>query len=286
VNNLKTKILVLPLLLLSIFKISAQTNQTEQTFILSGKIIEPESKEGVSYANITIENSYAGVICDSLGFFRIQVYPKQNLIISALGFREQVYTCSKEINESEKFVEIPLTRTSFMIKEVNVYRPGTWSQFKANFVSYKFPRDSNEVIVDLKLPNQLRSTGGTNIRLANGNIGAGFGFNNNKKQRKALEKVHEMSISEYKQEILTGNFNKDLVSQITKETGKRLDALMVYINDRQNFSYQTSSYYIGCKVKQLHDKFLAEYPLDYDFKYLSYTDSIGVSKSLMPDSIR
>ncbi|WP_372754784.1 carboxypeptidase-like regulatory domain-containing protein [Labilibaculum sp.] len=284
-NNLKTKILLLPLLFLSIIKISAQTDQTDQTFILSGKIIEPESKEGVAYANITIENSYTGVICDSLGFFRLQVYPKQNLIISALGFQEKVYTCSEEISESEKFVEIPLTRTSFMIKEVSVYRPGTWAQFKANFVSYKFARDSNEVIVDLKLPHQMRSSG-TSINMGNGNIGAGFGFNNNKKKRKALEKVYAMSISEYKQEILTGNFNKDLVSQITKETGKRLDALMVYINDRQNFSYQTSSYYIGCKVAQLHEKFLVEYPLDYDFKYFSYTDSIGTSISLMPDSIK
>lgn len=284
-NNLKATILLLPLLFLSIIKISAQTDQTNQKFILSGKIIEPETKEGVAYANITIENSYTGVICDSLGFFRLQVYPEQNLIISALGFREQVYTCSKEIDESEKFVEILLTRTSFMIKEVSVYRPGTWAQFKANFVSYKFPRDSNEVIVDLRLPHQMRSSG-TNISLSNGNVGAGFGFNNNKKQRKAMEKVHEMSISEYKQEILTGNFNKGLVSQITKETGKRLDALMVYINDHQNFSYQTSSYYIGCRVVQLHERFLAKYPLDYDFKYLSYNDSIGVSKSLMPDSIR
>jgi len=173
-----------------------------------------------------------------------------------------------------------------MIKEVSIYRPGTWAQFKSNFLSYKFPKDSNQIIMKLKLPHRMSSKQGVNLKMGNGMLGAGVGFNNNAKKRKAQEKVQKMTISEFKQEILTENYNKNIVSIITKETGKRLDALMVYINDRQTFTYQTSSYYIGCKIIQLHKEFKKKFPPLHDFKNLTFTDSIGISKSLLPDSIK
>jgi len=286
VNKLKIVILLLPLLFQSIIKISAQNNQTDTTYILSGKIIDPGTKEGISYASIKIEDSFMGRICDSLGFFHLRVYPQQNLIISALGFHDKVYTCNKEISEIEVFVEIPLDRTSYMIKEVSVYHPGTWAQFRTEFLNCKIPKDSNQTILKLNLPYRRNLDNGVSLKMGSGMMSVGFGFNNNAKKRKARKKVMEMTISEFKQEILSENYNKNTVSTITKETGKRLDALMVYINDRQTFTYQTSSYYIGCKILQLHKEFMVKFPPLHNFKNLTFTDSIGISRSLLPDSLR
>lgn len=278
-KNFKTSILLLPLLLL-IINTFAQQNQTNTTFILSGKVINPETKKGIAFAHIKIEDSSWGKICDSLGFFHLRVHHEKNLVITAIGYKMKIYNTGSHAKESEIFVEIPMQQESYMIQEISVYHPGTWAEFKSNFLSCKLSRDTIASIMNIKSHFGGGNRGGTTLHVGKGGIGAGFGINNSAKKRKAMQKVQEMKISESKRVLLAQKYNRQMVGLLCKESGKRLDALMAYINDRNNFTYQTSAYYIGCRVKQLYGEFLKKFPPLKQFNDLTLSDTVNIPKSL------
>ncbi len=124
-----------------------------------------------------------------------------------------------------------------MLEEVDIYSLGTWDQFKENFVKMELPPDQNiaasfdygnlKAIYGTKevpIPGMLKGFG----------VGGGIGFNGKSKNKKSRDHVAMMKSQEYKIEILKTKFNKQLVEDITKEKGVRLEALMVYIIEREH----------------------------------------------------
>lgn len=270
------KSLILNLLLGVLFlnSVFSQENKTDLSFVVSGKVINPENLEGIAYAHIKLDETYWGVICDSLGFFHLRVHPDQKLKISALGFREQIVEIVPPSVENEIFQEVYMERESYLLEQVNVYSLGTWIDFKENFVKEKLPVEEN--IADrfdfgnLKLvqaeANSLRRQG-FGLNLADG-IGL---IKSIGKKRRDNKKSDELT--DWQLRILQSKYNKDVIAELTHETGYRLDVLMQYINSKSDFTHQTSELYIGVRIKQLYRDFLQENPqLEEN---LSYTDSVG-----------
>lgn len=270
------KSLILNLLLGVLFlnSVFSQENKTDLSFVVSGKVINPENLEGIAYAHIKLDETYWGVICDSLGFFHLRVHPDQKLKISALGFREQIVEIVPPSVENEIFQEVYMERESYLLEQVNVYSLGTWIDFKENFVKEKLPVEEN--IADrfdfgnLKLvqaeANSLRKQG-FGLNLADG-IGL---IKSIGKKRRDNKKSDELT--DWQLRILQSKYNKDVIAELTHETGYRLDVLMQYINSKSDFTHQTSELYIGVRIKQLYRDFLQENPqLEEN---LSYTDSVG-----------
>lgn len=270
------KSLILNLLLGVLFlnSVFSQENKTDLSFVVSGKVINPENLEGIAYAHIKLDETYWGVICDSLGFFHLRVHPDQKLKISALGFSEQIVEIAPPTVENEIFQEVYMERESYLLEQVNVYSLGTWIDFKENFVKEKLPVEEN--IADrfdfgnLKLvqaeANSLRRQG-FGLNLADG-IGL---IKSIGKKRRDSKKSDELT--DWQLRILQSKYNKDVIAELTHETGYRLDVLMQYINSKSDFTHQTSELYIGVRIKQLYRDFLQENPqLEEN---LSYTDSVG-----------
>ncbi|MFA8434067.1 MAG: carboxypeptidase-like regulatory domain-containing protein [Marinifilaceae bacterium] len=257
-------------LLFSSLNIFAQTDSADSTFVLSGKILDPASKKGIAFAHIVVDETRWGTICDSLGFFHLRIHPNQHLHITAIGFREHLFPVTISPNEGEAFVEIPMERQSYLLEEISVYTLGTYEQFKYNFVNTKLPPEEENkgwAAWEMKMAHK------TALAQKRGGAGISIGFSGRGKKAKSRAKVAKMQANEYKQEILNRKFNRSMVENLTHETGKRLDALMVYINDRQMFTYQTSEYHISLKVKQYHKDFLQKFPPVQDNYAL--TDSLN-----------
>jgi len=250
------------LLLLCTFVSNAQNNEEDESFILSGKVIDAATLEGIPFSHIKIDDTYWGVICDSLGFFKVTVKPNQSLKVSSLGFAEKIIPVTEEITDGTAFQELVLDRTSYMLEEVDIYSLGTWEQFKENFVKMELPADDN-IAANFDYGN-LRAIYGTKEvpipgMLKGFGIGGGIGFNGKSKDKKSRDHVARLKSQEYKIEILNSKFNKQLVESITKEKGIRLDALMVYIREREYFTYQTRDTYIHQRIKTHYATFALEY---------------------------
>ncbi|WP_054716566.1 carboxypeptidase-like regulatory domain-containing protein [Marinifilum fragile] len=265
---MKTTISTIFLLLLTISNSFSQDHK-DQTFVVSGKVINSETKEGISFAHVNLDDTYWGVICDSLGFFRIRVNPDQKLKVTAMGFKAQLVDVQTPGVEKELFQEIIMDQESYMLQEVQVHSFGSWNDFKEQFVKAKVPADPDASLAINFGDFTMDEYAGRAMRRQGAGISLGFG--NRKKKFKGmkiptkLEEIHTTLLSE--------KFNRNLVAEITKENGNRLDILMKYINSRTSFSYQSSDMYIVRRIKELHKKFLQE---DTDFQNnLSFTDTLG-----------
>ncbi|WP_421917945.1 carboxypeptidase-like regulatory domain-containing protein [Marinifilum sp.] len=256
------------ILLLLAFSSSFSQNKQDLSFIVSGKVINNETKEGVSFANVHLEDTYWGIICDSLGFFRIRVNPNQTLKVTAMGFKPQIVDIQTPDLENEIFTEIVMEKESYMLSEVWVYSCGSWNDFKQQFLKAKVPADPDALGISFGDFTMDEYTGRATRRQG---AGVSIGFGNFKKKFKGmkvpgrLEEVHSL--------LLAQKFNRNMVSEITNEHGNRLDHLMKYINSRTSFSYQSSDMYIFLRIKQLHKEFLQE-KTDWDLD-LTFTDSLG-----------
>ena len=270
-------------MLLGIFCLSplnskAQESENDDSFILSGKVIDATTHEGIPYSHIKLDSTYWGVICDSLGFFKVRVQPNQSLKISSMGFAEQIVPISAEVTDGQAFQEVHLERASYMLEEVDIYSLGTWTQFKHNFVKAELPEEKNVAggwnFGNMKL--YMKEA----LALERGSFGVGVSMNRKFKDRKQREHVAKLKSQESKTATLKNKFNKQVVRDITHETGARLDALMVYISEREQFTYQTRDYYIQQRIKTLHDQFVLEYVVNHD----DY--ALGDSLERLPNHLR
>lgn len=271
---MKTSLITIFLSLFFLFGAFSQEEQNDDTFIVSGKVINPKNMEGISFANVNLQGTDWGIVCDSAGFFRLRIHRDQKLRISALGFKEQMVSIVAPKVEQEVFQEILMEKGSILLEEVSIYSLGTWSQFKENFIKTDLPEDENIAeTFDFGNLNLVRAE-------ANSLNRQGFGLNlldgirairSIGKKRRARNGIVEMT--DWQLRILQQKYNKEVVSELTHESGFRLELLMEYINSNQNFTYQTSEMYIGVRVKQLYNDFLQEKP---QFENnLSFTDSLG-----------
>lgn len=276
---MKTSLLTIFLSLFFLFGAYSQEEENDNSFIVSGKVINSETLEGVSFANVNLHGTYWGIVCDSAGFFRLRVHPDQNLRISALGFQEQFVSITPpKTGEEEVFQEVFMEQGSILLEEVSIYSLGTWAQFKENFIKEDLPEDENIATTfdfgNLKLAQAE----------ANSLNRQGFGFNlldginavrSIGKKRRARKGIVEMT--DWQLRILQQKYNKEVISELTHESGYRLDQLMEYINTKQSFTHQTSEMYIGVRIKQLHKDFLREKPqLENN---LTYADSLGTVRN-------
>lgn len=275
---MKTIILTIFLSLFFLFGAFSQEEQNDNSFIVSGKVINQETLEGVSFANVNLQGTYWGIVCDSAGFFRLRVHPDQMLRISALGFQEQMVSIIPPEVEEEVFQEIFMEKGSILLDEVSIYSLGTYSQFKENFIKADLPEEENIATTfnfgNLKLAqaeaNSLNRQGfGLNVL---DGINAIKSIGQKRRERKGI-----VAMTDWQLRILQQKYNREVVAELTHESGFRLELLMEYINSNQNFTYQTSEMYIGVRIKQLYTDFLQEKP---QFENnLSFTDSLGTIRN-------
>ena len=108
----------------------AQNTEEEDGFTLSGKVIDASTLKGIPYSHVKIDETYWGVICDSLGFFNVKVKNNHSFKVSSLGYSDIIVPITSEVTDGAAFQEISLDRTSYILDEVDIYSLGTWEQFK------------------------------------------------------------------------------------------------------------------------------------------------------------
>jgi len=243
---------------------AAQELEDDGSFILSGKVVDAATLEGIPYSHIKLDDTYWGVICDSLGFFKVRVKDNQNLKVSSLGFAEKMIPITEEITDGSAFQELHLDRTSYMLEDVDIYSLGTWEQFRHNFVKTELANE--EVITENWNIGNLKQYMKASASLDRPGAGVGISYNRKFRDRKQREHVFKLKAQEGKIYKLKQKFNKQIVQDITNEKGVRLDALIVYITEREHFTYQSRDTYIQKRIKACYLTFLDEY-VDGEYVY-------------------
>ncbi len=266
------RIVITSVVLLSFFvKISVAQDTKEERFVLCGKVMNAKTKEAVSFAHINLDGSYWGTVADSLGFFSLRIKSGQSLEIKAMGFKVQVIEIQGNEECNDLFKEIFMEEQEFMLQEVDVFLFKSWYDFKQQFVKAELPDDTY----------QLPGCDFGNLRLIQAQEKTldygGFGFISlvfGSKKKEALKRANKMK--KIYNLINSDHFNREIVAEITGEKGKRLDALMEYINSRVQLSCQNKDIYIVRTVKNLYSEFLQKETIQTSFLF---ADSLEVQQN-------
>ncbi|PXY00908.1 hypothetical protein DF185_13510 [Marinifilum breve] len=243
------------------FRGYSQSFLQDSTISISGLILSDKQKEPIEDAIITIKRTRRGVISDSSGVFHIQILPKDTLVISSMGF-EMIQWPVPAISDPNfpPFFKIYLKSQAVPLKEVNVYALGTYEEFKEEFVKKKLPpmkkkgegfKLSEAQMLEIKLKEQAR----TPPNVVAGLVGIGKKIF---KKKKKPQPVFSSEVSFLHQQMLQEKFNREIVTNLTGETGNKLEQLYAYICKNSDFTYLDSELDIQTKILELYK----EYKLD------------------------
>lgn len=232
----------------------SQTDIENDGLVISGKVFDKQSKLGVAYASVILGDTRRGTVCDSLGFFRMTVYVKKSLKVSALGFYDKIIRTSEFGNQEEVFLNIDMNRSSLMLEQVDVYDPGNWQQFKHAVLNSKLKEKDKNIqtlendVDDLKLKKKTAS------------------FSISRSKNKEQRRLDKLKTKDYQASLINTKLTRDYVEGLTGEKGERLDSLMLKINRENHFTKNTSEYMIGIIVLQYHRDFQEKFPVNTDKK--------------------
>ncbi len=107
---------------------------------LSGVVLSNDTLTPVPFANVIIK----GVMTDYYGFFSIPVKENDEIIFSAMGFKNSTFIVPDTLTLSRYSLIQIITPDTIYLKEAVIYPWATYEQFKKAFIQAVIPDDNYE----------------------------------------------------------------------------------------------------------------------------------------------
>ncbi|MCU0437117.1 MAG: carboxypeptidase-like regulatory domain-containing protein [Raineya sp.] len=108
--------------------------QDEKPVMLSGLIIDKNTKAPIEAARVIVPQAGKGTITNDKGVFTLKVMPNDSLIIRSTGYRTSFYKVPANQKESYS-ITLPLEESIEMLAPVQVYPYSDEKSFKDAFLS-------------------------------------------------------------------------------------------------------------------------------------------------------
>jgi len=138
---------ILSFLFLNIGYNTLAQNQNNNVIQLSGVLLSSDTITPVPFANVIIKSTGRGTMTDYFGFFSIVVKKKDEIVFSAMGFKNSTYIIPDTLSLSRYSLIQILTVDTICLKEAVIYPWPTYEQFKKAFVKMTIPDDNYEKAV-------------------------------------------------------------------------------------------------------------------------------------------
>lgn len=134
--------------ILSLFtciSLRAQVATTDSLIQFSGLVMTSDSLMAVPYAGIWSLTRNNGTTCDYNGFFSFVAAKGDSIRISALGYKDQVFTIPGDLTDTRYSVIQLLTRDTIFVAETIIYPWPSKEEFRDAFLALDIPDDDYEV---------------------------------------------------------------------------------------------------------------------------------------------
>ncbi len=114
---------------------------------LSGVLLSPDTITPVPFANVIVRATGRGTMTDYFGFFSMVVEKNDEIVFSALGFKNSIYKLPDTLTQDRYSLIQIMTVDTICLKEAVIYPWPTYEQFKKAFVKIDIPDDDYEKAV-------------------------------------------------------------------------------------------------------------------------------------------
>jgi hypothetical protein len=132
-------------------------SQKNDIIQLSGVLLSADTLTPIPFANVIIKSNGRGTMTDYFGFFSIVVQKEDEIIFSAMGYKNSTYVIPDTLSLNRYSLIQILTIDTICLKETIIYPWPTYEQFKKAFIKINIPDDDYEkavknfaMIIDMK----------------------------------------------------------------------------------------------------------------------------------------
>lgn len=194
-----------------------QTSLYGQQNTITACIINHSTKEPVKFAHIQNYSNHTTAITDTNGLFNIRANPGDTLIFSAIGYFYKKVTVVDSLIKQDIVAVFELMERIYDIDEANIYIPGTYQNFKHDFINLVVPKTRVDILRE-NLGNIARTEGkkAYDEPVATGRIEPPApGLTILSADEKARLRLKEYITRQEKQNIIYEKYNVEIVKQVT-----------------------------------------------------------------------
>ncbi|MBN2480692.1 MAG: carboxypeptidase-like regulatory domain-containing protein [Bacteroidales bacterium] len=183
---------------------------------ITGRILDLSTKEPVKFAHIGNYSAHRAAITDSNGLFMLQANRGDTLVFSAIGYYYRMAVVSDSFLNRNVIPVFELRQRIYEIAEANIYMPGTYRDFKQDFIDL----DVADTRLDI-LKQDLTSIASTEGKkayeeaMAKGELKPPSGFVILSEDEKARLRLKIYLDVKGKQDLIYEKYNVKLVKEVT-----------------------------------------------------------------------
>lgn len=233
---------------------------------LAGVIYMNDSTSNSPFIHVINLRTGAGVISDSLGFFKIKIQKRDSLLFRCIGYDDKVFKLEDSMPLTTVFVKIKMSETTYTLKVIDVYALNRLSQFRYDFL--KIPLPDDEIKYQIYIPGISQKKykwmlpKPSLIPTANGGSIISLLYYMWSKNGQSMMKYIKLLEEEDGNRKIDEKYNMKLLSEFTGFTGDTLIDFKVYLNYNRQYLLKTNKYDIfldvqnrlpGFKLKQINN---------------------------------
>ncbi|MBN1157951.1 MAG: carboxypeptidase-like regulatory domain-containing protein [Bacteroidales bacterium] len=199
---------------------------------IRGRIMDSSSQEPVKFAHIENYSAHRTAITDTNGWFRLQANPGDTLVFSAIGYYYSKAIVTDLLLDQEVTPVFELHQRIYEIEEAVIYVPGTYSEFRQDFIGLDIA-DSREEVLKQELTSIAAIEGKKAYEEAidKGELKPPSGFPILSADEKARLRLKRHLEREEILSLINEKYNVDLVKEITGLTDEdEVMSFMLFCN--------------------------------------------------------
>jgi len=206
---------------------------------ISGKAYDAENRNlPLPKLMIINKTTNQGIFADAEGKFTLFAKQTDTLIFSSLGFMVKKICLRDSIVKSSYYVEVPLFKLQYTLKEVTVFETKSLSQIQKD--------------IDRLGVKRTYKTEGTADALSSPIT---YLYERFSKIEKSKRKVAEWENNDLKREVLKDLFRIYIKNDIIDLSAEEFDAFIVYLNLSDDFIKNASQYELVMAIKGKYESF-------------------------------
>jgi hypothetical protein len=114
--------------------------------VLTGRVVDASTQEKITFAHIENYSRHITTFTDTSGLFTLAAGEGDTLVFSAIGYFYKKFIVTDSVLKSHSVNIFELGERIYELSEANIYIPGTYKEFKQDYLNLKLPETQTDIL--------------------------------------------------------------------------------------------------------------------------------------------
>ncbi len=229
--------------------------QEQETFVLSGKVLDADTQDGVPLIHVIVKNKNKGTSGDSKGGFKVPVTMGDQIVITSIGYESIEFNITEEFNAyKDEVLMLFMIPKTYELDSVVVFHMGE------DFYLRRKKGEPVEIIGLPKPTDNPRDWSKPQVVVDGNGIGIYGLLNIFDKQLQQQKKVRRLQAQLDKENEIKAKveakYNRDIVKEVTGIDDRVIQEFMDFCNFTRGEIIHSSEYEITARLLKRYHAFL------------------------------